>query len=135
MVFAGLIPMRQSRKLCRSLLIFITLTALWHVTAWSQSVQAPPPRSPEVLKKLSDRVEAVGLVEPFKGITTHGEIEPGLFDIRSTGVSTALVRNAADVFLASLTRAQRDKTVYAVDDVEWRKWMNTSFVFARASVF
>jgi len=33
--------------------------------------------------------------ERFTGITLGGTIEPGLFEIRSTGVSTAPVREAA----------------------------------------
>jgi hypothetical protein len=42
-------------------------------------------------------------------------------------VSTGPVRQAADAFLAGLTPAQRAKTTFAVDDDEWRKWMNQSF--------
>ena len=92
------------------------------------SSQTPPPkRPPAELLRLSIAAETPGLAEPFKGITTNGRVEPGLFAIRSTGVSTAPVRTAAEAFLAGLTPTQRDKTVFAVDDAEWRKWMNQSF--------
>jgi len=92
------------------------------------STQTPPPkRPPEELRRLSIAAETPGLAEPFKGITATGQIEPGLYVVRSTGVSTAPVRQAAEAFLAGLTQAQRDKTSFAVDDVEWRKWMNQSF--------
>jgi hypothetical protein len=64
------------------------------------------------------------LQEPFKGVTTHGTVTPGLFTIRSTGVSTAPVKAAAVAFLGSLTPEQRAKTTFAVDDLEWRKWNN-----------
>ena len=64
------------------------------------------------------------LDEPFKGVTTNGTVTPGLFPIRSTGVSTAPVRNAAVAFLASLSPEQRAKTAFPVDDLEWRKWNN-----------
>jgi hypothetical protein len=64
------------------------------------------------------------LAEPFKGITTDGTIVPGLFPIRSTGVSTAPVRDAAQKFLGSLISEQRSKTTYPVDDSEWRNWNN-----------
>ena len=47
--------------------------------------------------------------------------------MRSTGVSTEPVRQAADAFLASLTPEQRAKTMFPVDDPEWRKWMNQDF--------
>ena len=64
------------------------------------------------------------LDEPFKGVTTDGTVRAGLFPIKSTGVSTKPVREAAQKFLASLTAEQRGKTTYAVDDPEWRKWNN-----------
>jgi hypothetical protein len=64
------------------------------------------------------------LAQPFRGVTTNGSIVPGLFPIRVTGVSTAPVRAAADRFLASLTTEQRQRTAFAVDDIEWRKWDN-----------
>jgi hypothetical protein len=76
---------------------------------------------------MSKSAEKAGLAEPFKGITANGEIESNLFAIRSTGVSTEPVRRAADAFLAALTPAQRKATMFAIDDDEWRKWMNQSF--------
>ena len=76
---------------------------------------------------MSVAAETRGLEEPFKGITANGQIEPGLFGIHSTGVSTKPVVEAARAFLASLTKDQLDHTLYAVDDAEWRKWMNQHF--------
>ncbi len=64
------------------------------------------------------------LDEPFKGVTSNGSVTPGLFPIRSTGVSTEPVRKGAIAFLASLTPEQRAKTTFPVDDLEWRKWNN-----------
>jgi hypothetical protein len=81
----------------------------------------------ERFRQMSADYERKGLAEPFKGITTNGTVQPGLFPIHSTGVSTALVRKAAEAFLASLTDAQRAKTMFPVDDDEWRKWMNQHF--------
>ena len=37
------------------------------------------------------------------------------------------MRKAAEAFLAALTPAQRGTTQFAVDDPEWRKWMNQDF--------
>ena len=71
--------------------------------------------------------EAKAIADPFKGVTTHGKTEPGLFHLRSTGVSTRPVRDAAEAFLASLSDEQRKKTMFAVDDDEWRRWDNRSF--------
>jgi hypothetical protein len=93
-----------------------------------------PARTPEFLRQRaeefrqrSESAEKSGLADPFKGITAKGQVEKNLFAITSTGVSTEPVRKAADAFLAALTKAQRDKSVFAVDDVEWRKWMNQDF--------
>ncbi len=97
--------------------------ALW--IAYAQN--APQPTRAERFLKMSTDAETRGLAEPFKGITTAGTPIPGLFAIRSTGVSTAPVKAAAEAWLASLTGAQRTKTSFGVDDPEWRKWMNQHF--------
>jgi Protein of unknown function (DUF3500) len=78
-------------------------------------------------RERSQSAEKQGLAEPFKGVTTDGRLVPGLFGIHSTKVSTEPVRTAAEAFLAALNDAQRVKTTYAVDDDEWRKWMNQHF--------
>ena len=75
----------------------------------------------------SATAEKQGLAEPFKGITAGGEVVPGLFAIRSTGVPTAGTQRAAASFLGSLTDDQRKKTTFSIDDDEWRKWMNQHF--------
>ena len=67
------------------------------------------------------------LAQPFRGIAANGEIEQGLFEIESTGVSTEPVINAARAFLASLSDEQRERTTFPVDDLEWRKWDNRHF--------
>jgi hypothetical protein len=76
---------------------------------------------------MSKDAEAKGLAEPFKGVTTNGSVQAGLFGIKSTGVSTAPVRKAVETFLGALTNEQRTKTMFPVDDPEWRKWMNQHF--------
>ncbi|HEY9845514.1 MAG TPA: DUF3500 domain-containing protein, partial [Candidatus Caenarcaniphilales bacterium] len=89
----------------------------------------------ERFRRRSQEAEARALAEPFKGVTTDGEAISGLFPIRSTGVSTAPVRGAAEAFLASLTLEQRAKTVFSVDDPEWRKWMNQHFYIRQGAGF
>src|ERR1700722_2961198 len=64
----------------------------------------------ERFRTMSADFERKGLAEPFKGITATGTVEPGLFGIHSTGVSTEPVCTAAERFLASLTRQQRGRT-------------------------
>jgi hypothetical protein len=96
------------------------LSALLAVTLYGYQGQAG-------FAQRSRDAETRGLAEPFKGITARGEIETGLFPIRPSGVSTEPVRKAAEVFLAALTEDQRRKTMFEVDDPEWRKWMNQDF--------
>ena len=73
--------------------------------------------------------------DPFTGITLGGKIEPGLFEIRSTGVSTAPVREAAQAFLDSLSPEQRQRTLFPVDDREWRMWDNRHFMTRQGAGF
>jgi hypothetical protein len=90
-------------------------------------VAAVSQRGPGSVLERSRQFEAQGLAEPFKGVTTNGKVMEGLFAVSSTGVSTAPAQKAAAAFLASLTKEQRDKTMFPVDDPEWRKWMNQHF--------
>jgi len=73
--------------------------------------------------RLAD-AEKAAIAEDFVGVTTNGEIEEGLYGIKSTGVATAAVKEAALAFLAGLTEEQRAKTAFPVDDNEWRRWAN-----------
>src|SRR6266704_611323 len=98
-------------KRALSVLSFALLLALTH--AYSQS---SAPSQAERFRQMSIDAETRGLAEPFKGITTNGTAQPGLFPIRSTGVSTEPVRKAAEAYLASLTPDQRATTIYKIAD-------------------
>lgn len=67
---------------------------------------------------------AASLDEPYRGIAAAGKIEKGLFKIESTGVSTKPVVEAAKKLIEGMTGEQRKRTLYPVDDIEWRKWDN-----------
>ncbi|MBV9342873.1 MAG: DUF3500 domain-containing protein [Acidobacteria bacterium] len=88
----------------------------------------------ERFRKMSEDYEKEGLA-PFKGITANGEVVPGLFQIRPTGVSSEAVRNAAVAFIATLTPVELARTIYPVDDIEWRKWMNQHFYLRQGICF
>ena len=81
----------------------------------------------ERFRQMSEQYEAEGLAAPFRGITTNGSVLPNLFEISPTGASTEPVRNAAEKFMASLTSVQLARTMFPVDDIKWRKWMNQHF--------
>jgi hypothetical protein len=73
------------------------------------------------LSVLNDEHKAA-LAQPFTGVTTDGRVVHGLFPIRRTGVSTAPIVVAAEAFLKGLTRVQRAKVSFPVDDRQWRIW-------------
>jgi Protein of unknown function (DUF3500) len=114
---------RTTRLLLAAFFVAVLAGSLLTRTALSQNA----PGTAERFRRMSEDFEQKGLAEPFKGITTGGSVAPGLFEIRSTGVSTEPVRQAAESFLAGLTPEQRAKTMFPVDDPEWRKWMNQHF--------
>ena len=87
----------------------------------------------EQFRRMSEDYEKEGLAAPFKGITNNGDVMPGLFEIKPTGVSTEPLRNAAAAFIATLNPVQLSRTIYPVDDIEWRKWMNQHF-YARQGI-
>ncbi|MCB1022126.1 MAG: DUF3500 domain-containing protein [Acidobacteria bacterium] len=99
--------------------------ALQH-TAFSQR-PAGKKGGPPDFKAMSARAESEGLAKPYSGIFTSAGPEKDLFPVRSTGVSTEPVREAALAFLDVLSPEQLAKTTYPVDDDEWRKWMNQHF--------
>ena len=83
----------------------------------------PSPLTPFVTSTLA-RAEAA-LAEPFVGVTTDGHIEPGLFSLSETGVSTRPIKDAADAYLASLAADARRTASFAIDDSAWQRWNNT----------
>jgi hypothetical protein len=122
-------PRVHSRRDFLSTLIPAAVFAPW---ALGQQRPQTPSETAELYRQMSERYENEGLA-PFKGITTNGDVLPGLFEIKPTGASTEPVRNAAERFIATLTPLQLSRTMYPVDDVEWRKWMNQHF-YARQGV-
>lgn len=76
------------------------------------------------VKKRFAEMEAKALMENFRGIeTVEGKVKD-LFPILSTGVSTELIRLAAEQFLGSLDTKQLQITTFDIDNEEWRKWCN-----------
>lgn len=105
-------------------------------TALGAAAAAQPPDPAEFQRRLQGATAAFegrGLGEPFKGITAEGAVAPGLYSIRSTGVSTEPVVAAARAFLAALSPEQRGKATFGVDDAEWRRWANMH-LYARQGV-
>jgi hypothetical protein len=117
----------------RDFLCSLICSAVLAPWAMGQQQSRNPSEIAEQFRKMSEDYEKEGLAAPFKGITTSGDVMPGLFEIKPAGVSTEPVRNAALAFIGTLNPVQLARTMYPVDDVEWRKWMNQHF-YARQGV-
>jgi Protein of unknown function (DUF3500) len=113
-----------TRRAFLSAMIAAAVSGPW---AFGQERGQSPAEVAERFRKMSEDYEREGLSAAFKGITTNGNVLPGLFQISPTGVSTEPVRNAAAKFIATLTTVQTARILFPVDDVEWRKWMNQHF--------
>ena len=101
-----------------------SLVSAFVLLPWAYGQDKNPVSTAEKFRQWSEEYELEGLAAPFKGVTTNGEVVPGLFEISPTGVSTESVRNAAEKLIASLTAVQLARAMFPVDDVQWRKWMN-----------
>ena len=78
---------------------------------------------------------ASALGQPFNGLTTSDGIIKGLFPVKSTGASTAQIREAADRFLATLSTADLSRTHFSITDPEWRDWSNVDVgIFPRRGI-
>lgn len=110
---------------------------IWGAVAASLLVTAIAVAAPEAFRapvKLRE-VSASLWGEPFKGVTTDGKVIPNLFALAQTGVSTAPATKAATAFVASLNEGQRRKTLFPVDDSEWRQWDNRHFAMRQGMGF
>jgi Protein of unknown function (DUF3500) len=111
----------------RNFLSFLISAAVLAPRLLGQTQTQTATEMAERFRQWSEEFEQEGLAAPFRGITTNYEVIPGLFAISPSGVSTEAVRNAAERFIATLTNVQLTRTMFPVDDIQWRKWMNQHF--------
>jgi hypothetical protein len=94
----------------------------------------PPTRDiPKGLVRLL-AVADVELASAFRGLTTSGGIEPGLFSLEPTGISTAPLREAAIDFLSSLDASEAELALFPIETEAWRRWNNTHPGFMRHGI-
>jgi len=90
--------------------------------------------NPDPNRSLSfmEKAEQEALRSPFIGVTAGTDTATNLFPIRSTGISTAPIVEAAEAFLQTLSPEQKAKTQFPVDHEEWRRWSNVdNGIYAR----
>jgi Protein of unknown function (DUF3500) len=74
------------------------------------------------------------LAEPFVGVTTDGQVVPGLFPLEASGVSAQPLVDAALCVLESLSPEQRSAACFPIDSAQWRAWSNISPYLLRHGV-
>ncbi|KAF2422063.1 hypothetical protein EJ08DRAFT_664968 [Tothia fuscella] len=66
--------------------------------------------------------------EPFKGVTTDGNIIPSLFEKQDEGVDIKSIVGAVEKVLDKLSPEEKQKVQYPIDAREWRAWSNPEFL-------
>jgi hypothetical protein len=62
--------------------------------------------------------------QPFKGITTDGNVIPNLFELRNEGVPIRQILDAVSAFLGLLTPEQKQKVILPLNSRERELWQN-----------
>lgn len=65
-------------------------------------------------------------LEPFRGITMNGTVQPGLFKTSQSGIAVKAMADAAQTFLSALSSNQRSQTQYPLTSEIKRRWTNVS---------
>lgn len=68
------------------------------------------------------------LEEPYKGVTTDGNIIPDLFPVQDEGIPVEKIVDSVEKVLKQLTPEQRTKVTYPLNAKEWRAWSNPEFL-------
>lgn len=69
------------------------------------------------------------LSQPFRGITSDGTVETGLFELADEGFDAEPAARAAQNMLSSLDDEHRERVSHAIDATEWRAWYNPEIIF------
>ena len=109
------------------IIIFLLLTAF---SCKQKAAQKENDRTKDNVEEVNPgkerfaKMETEALKEPYVGIFTKDSDSTDLFQIRSTGVSTLPIQQAAESFLNDLSPSQLQRTTFDINDEEWRKWCN-----------
>ncbi|KAM0322736.1 hypothetical protein ACHAQA_009327 [Verticillium albo-atrum] len=68
--------------------------------------------------------------EPYRGITTDGNVRPDLFKVQDEGVPIGSIVEKAEALLNLLDEDQRATVSYHIDSPEWRSWSNPEFLLS-----
>ena len=82
--------------------------------------------APDMPERIANNIRdaETQIAEPFKGLTTDGQVVPGLFTLRKTGLPNEGMKRAAEAWLNSIDSSQRDAALFSLDSDAWRRWSN-----------
>jgi hypothetical protein len=69
--------------------------------------------------------------EPFKGITTNGDVLPNLYTLNDDDAPTQAMVAAARQVMVLATEEQRAQLCHPIDAPQWRMWSNPELYFDR----
>ena len=78
-----------------------------------------PPQRRAVWRRVEEAFE-----QPFRGISTDGNVRLGLRDLSDDGFDPGAVTDATAALVDMLSPEQRAAVVHPVDAPEWRRWTN-----------
>ena len=84
---------------------------------------------PRVQGLLAERRARIN--EPFRGITTDGDVVPSLYSLADEDAPTAAMVEAARAVLNIASAEERAKLCFAIDAPQWRMWSNPELYFDR----
>jgi fructose-1,6-bisphosphatase/inositol monophosphatase family enzyme len=89
----------------------------------SMSSRTRVEHAPALVLEIVDE-RAANLDQPFRGVTTDGQLRTGLRSLEGPPVPTGAITEAAVDFLQSLDTEQRARATFPLDAEEWRTWLN-----------
>lgn len=63
--------------------------------------------------------------EPFKGLTTDGNIMPNLYSLKPDGASVESAAKSANTLMGLLSLEDKARACFDVTSEQWRNWQNT----------
>ncbi len=81
------------------------------------------PRARELFDTWARLAEA-----PFRGLTTDGNVQPGLFSLQPSGAPVEAMTAAASALVDLLSPQQRTAACFPVGSSMWQQWQNTEIL-------
>ncbi|KAL5335882.1 hypothetical protein BJX70DRAFT_410200 [Aspergillus crustosus] len=72
--------------------------------------------------------------EPFKGVTTDGNVRANLFTLQDEQIPIAKIVDSTNALLSLLSPDQKEMLCYHIDSPAWRTWSNPEFLLSNKGI-